>query len=71
MKITSLKNENGARVYHVADHDAGCIQEFWDYTEAQEYRALAMGSGQPKHIRDRLKETEGCVELTRALKEGF
>ena len=23
---------------------------------------------QPKHIRDRLKETEGCVVLTRALK---
>tara|TARA_R110002167_G_scaffold319186_1_gene524874 strand:- start:384 stop:554 length:171 start_codon:yes stop_codon:yes gene_type:complete len=35
MKITSLKNENGARVYHVIDD--GCIQEFWNYKEAQEY----------------------------------
>ena len=35
MEITSLKNENGARVYHVIDD--GCIQEFWNYKEAQEY----------------------------------
>ena len=38
MKITSLKNENGARVYHVIDDDPdGCIQEFWTYKSAQEY----------------------------------
>ena len=35
MEITSLKNENGARVYNVIDD--GCIQEFWTYKEAQEY----------------------------------
>ena len=35
MKITSLKNENGARIYHVIDD--GCIQEFWTYKSAQEY----------------------------------
>jgi len=37
MKITSLKNENGARVYHVID--CGCIHEFWTYKEAKKYVA--------------------------------
>ena len=37
MKITSLKNKNGARVYHVID--CGCIHEFWTYKEAQKYVA--------------------------------
>ena len=40
MKITSLKNENGARVYHVVD--CGCIQEFWTYKEAQQYVAYCL-----------------------------
>ena len=35
MKITSIKNEHGARVYHVVDD--GCIQEFWTYKEAKAY----------------------------------
>tara|TARA_R100001369_G_C3236426_1_gene153162 strand:+ start:426 stop:620 length:195 start_codon:yes stop_codon:yes gene_type:complete len=37
MEITSLKNENGARVYHVYYIEDGCIQEFWSYKEAQDY----------------------------------
>ena len=39
MKITTVKNENGATVYHVADHHLDCIQEFWTYKGAQEYMA--------------------------------
>ena len=35
MEIKSLKNENGARVYHVIDNE--CIHEFWTYKEAQKY----------------------------------
>ena len=35
MEITSIKNEYGARVYHVVD--GGCIQEFWTYKEAKSY----------------------------------
>ena len=35
MEITSIKNEYGARVYHVID--GGCIQEFWTYKEAKAY----------------------------------
>ena len=37
MKITTVKNSNGATVYHVADNYLDCIQEFWTYKEAQEY----------------------------------
>ena len=37
MKITTVKNENGATVYHVADHHLDCIQEFWTRKSAQEF----------------------------------
>ena len=36
MKITSLKNEHGVRVYHVIDD--GCIHEFATYKTAQNFR---------------------------------
>ena len=45
MKITSLKNENGARVYHVID--CGCIQEFWTYKEAQQYVSYFLKDSEP------------------------
>ena len=35
MKITELKNDAGATIYHVVD--GGCIQEFWTYKDAQDY----------------------------------
>ena len=40
MQITSVKNENSARVYHVIDD--GCVQEFWTYKEAQAYVSYVM-----------------------------
>jgi len=35
MAIKTLKNENGATVYHVIDN--GIIQEFWTLKSAQNY----------------------------------
>ena len=35
MYIKETKNEHGATVYHVEDE--GCIQEFWNKEQAQEY----------------------------------
>ena len=35
MKITSLQNDHGARVYHVQYE--GCIHEFWTYKAAQSF----------------------------------
>ena len=40
MKITAVKNEDGATVYHVIDD--GCVQEFWTYKEAQAYVSYVM-----------------------------
>jgi len=49
MKITTLKNENGATVYHVIDASCynGCIQEFWSYKEAQAFVAHLLDLGLP------------------------
>ncbi len=35
MSIKTLKNENGATIYHVID--CGVIQEFWTLKSAQNY----------------------------------
>ena len=50
MKITSLKNEHGVRVYHVIDD--GCIHEFATYKTAQNFR-LYCGEVTIKHVTPR------------------
>ena len=41
MTIKTLKNENGATIYHVID--CGVIQEFWTLKSAQNYVEYVLG----------------------------
>ena len=41
MTIKTLKNENGATIYHVID--CGVIQEFWTLKSAQNYVDYVLG----------------------------
>jgi len=43
MTIKTLKNENGATIYHVID--CGVIQEFWTLKSAQNYVEYVLGLG--------------------------
>ena len=66
MKITSLKNEKGARVHHVIDED--CIHEFRNYKEAQEFVAYLLSlkiPGSPFRDEQAKKEQQIIDELNR------